>query len=194
MPVAGLALLLAVAGVARADEITGLKPATPQPAAAKLTPGLAVEYLYVLVRHVDEAEAAGKGHPAAPLPMLNYHSGDGKVLGSDEKDGVAARIRGFIHFDQAGTYLLAMQSNDGVRLKISDTVVIEDPDVHPDRFSPNVPVKIAQPGWYPLYLMYFERRNTSTLELYWQPPGASEFSFVPAEAFAHLKSDDPKGG
>ena len=49
---------------------------------------------------------------------------------------------------------------------------------------------IDKPGWYPISLLYFEKRNTSTLELYWQPPGTDEFVFVPAEAFAHLPADE----
>ena len=34
---------------------------------------------------------------------------------------------------------------------------------------------------------YFERKNTATLQLYWQPPGKNEFEIVPASAFSHAK-------
>ena len=48
------------------------------------------------------------------------------------------------------------------------------------------PVVIAEPGWYPFRLIYFEKRVTSTVELYWKPPGGSgDMDFVPEEAFAH---------
>ncbi len=46
----------------------------------------------------------------------------------------------------------------------------------------------AEPGWYPLSLWYFERKNTSTLELYWLKPGEEgRLSFVPADALAHAE-------
>ena len=42
-----------------------------------------------------------------------------------------------------------------------------------------------------LDLLYFERKGTSTLELYWKQPGDEDggMALVPAEAFAHLKAD-----
>ncbi len=81
-----------------------------------------------------------------------------------------------------------MQSNDGVELTIGGQVVIRDPNVHADRYSELTLVEIDEPGWYRLELLYFEKRNTSTLELYWLPPGATAggLTFVPADSFAHI--------
>jgi hypothetical protein len=92
-----------------------------------------------------------------------------------------------IRFPEAGRWLLTTQSNDGVRVRVGGTVIIEDPDVHPDQFAPNAELNIGEPGWYEIAVTYFERKNTSTLKLFWQPPGQTEFAIVPAEAFVHLK-------
>ena len=183
----GTAIVVAVlaASAAAFAGFDNLTPAEPQPAAGTLQPGLAVNYVDVKARHVDEVEAEGDGEPGAPLPQLDYQSGAGKVLTSDHVDLVGARIRGFINFDQPGRWLMATQSNDGVRVRIAGQVVIEDPDVHSDQFSRNVELNIATPGWYKLEVTYFERKSTSTLQLYWQPPGGSEFVIVPASAFGH---------
>jgi hypothetical protein len=162
-----------------------LKPADPQPAAGALQPGLAVNYVDVKARHVDEVEAEGEGEPGPPLTGLDYQTGAGMVLTSDHADMVGARIRGFINFDQPGRWLLATQSNDGVRVRIDGKVVIEDPDVHSDQFSMNAELNIATPGWYKLEVTYFERKSTSTLQLYWQRPGATDFAIVPAAAFGY---------
>jgi len=162
-----------------------LMPAAPQPAAGTLQPGLAVNYVDVKARHVDEVEAEGDGEPGEPLPQLDYQSGDGKVLTSEHVDLVGARIRGLINFDQPGRWLMATQSNDGVRVRIDGQVVIEDPEVHSDQFSMNAELNIATPGWYKLDVTYFERKSTSTLQLYWQRPDGSEFEIVPASAFGH---------
>ncbi|NQV59832.1 MAG: hypothetical protein HQ502_09195 [Alphaproteobacteria bacterium] len=183
------AILLCVSPASvRAQAVVGnLALAAPQPGPDARSPGLAVEYIRLSARHVDDVESAGKGIPGEPLEMLDWNVGDGPVLTHADDDGIGARITGFINFPKAGDYLMAMQSNDGVRLFIGGQLVVEDPGVHGDRFSPNVTVQVRQAGWYPLYLLYFERKGTSTLELYWQPPGTEGFDFVPAEAFAHGK-------
>ena len=170
-----------------AGTFSDLQPVNPQPAADTTAPGLAVNYVFFKAHHVDDVEAEGPGEPGAPLPQLNYQNGAGNVLTSDQSDGVGALIRGFIDFPTAGRWLMTAQSNDGVRVRLAGTVIIEDPDVHPDQFAPNAEINVAQPGWYEIAVTYFERKNTATLQLYWQPPGKSEFEIVPATAFSHLK-------
>ncbi|MGH6959872.1 MAG: PA14 domain-containing protein [Dongiaceae bacterium] len=186
--IAGLvAALLTGAPAAHSGSFSDIKPVDPQPAAEATQPGLAVLYVFEKVRHVDAIENASGGSPGAPLPKLDYESGAGKVLTSNLSDRVGAKISGFINFPEPGRWLMATQSNDGVRVKLAGQVIIEDPDVHADQFSENAELNITEAGWYELAVTYFERENTSTLQLYWQRPGASEFEIVPAEAFAHTK-------
>jgi hypothetical protein len=175
--------------VAIAQPMTGLQPAVPQPDSATLRPGLAVTYHFSLFRHVDQLVAWAKAHngkAGAPLRMLNFNVGEGNVLTTEQDNGVGAVIEGLIHFPEAGVYELMIQSNDGVKLEIGGALVYADPDVHPDRLSEPVPVRIDQAGWYPITMLYFERKGTSTLELYWiQPSDADRVHYVPAEAYAH---------
>jgi hypothetical protein len=186
-PLVAFASLLLVSIPAAAESFSDLKPVTPQPAADSVAPGLAVNYVFTMVRHVDDIESEGPGEPGEALPQLNYRSGSGDVLTSDRSDGVGALIRGLINFPEPGRWLVVAQSNDGVRVRVAGTVVIEDPGVHGDQFSANAEINVAEPGWYDLAVTYFERKSTSTLKLLWQPPGKTEFEVVPADAFAHLK-------
>lgn len=186
-PLLAFASLLLLSAPAAAESFSDLKPVTPQPAADSVAPGLAVNYVFTMVRHVDDIESEGPGEPGEVLPELNYQSGPGNVLTSDRSDGVGALIRGFIKFPEPGRWLMVAQSNDGVRVRVAGTVVIEDPDVHSDQYSANAEINVAEPGWYELAVTYFERKSTSTLRLMWQPPGKTEFEVVPADAFAHLK-------
>jgi len=181
------AVLFAFPPPASAETFGNLQPVTPQPAAEATAPGLAVNYVFLMAHHVDDIEAAGPGEPGTPLPQLNYQNGDGNVLTSDQSDGVGALIRGFIDFPAAGRWLMTAQSNDGVRVRLAGAVVIEDPEVHSDQYAPNAEINIAQPGRYEIAVTYFERKNTATLQLYWQPPGKNDFEIVPATAFSHLK-------
>jgi len=180
------ALCLLGPGVAAAAAV---QPAAPQPSAAELKPGLSVVYYYKFYRWVDELAktvADGPGEAGPPLPLLNYRVGLGTVLTSHDKNGVGAHIQGFIHLQQAGSYQFAVQSNDGVRITLGGSKILEDPDVHPDSWSDVATVDVTTPGWYPLDILYFERKNTSTLRLYWKKPGATgRLKLIPASAYAH---------
>lgn len=155
----------------------------------EMKPGLAVCYMYYLVRHIDEFadwDMDNKCAPGAPLPHLDWSVGEGKVLTSKSDDGVMAKITGFIHLDKAGSYKFSFESNDGVRLKIDGKLIVEDPDVHSDRFSDIGTMDVTKPGWYPLTIYYFERKSTSTLRFFWKPPGTEgTFPLVPATALTH---------
>ncbi len=188
---AALAVSFGLAAPALADSnIIALAPVV-QPDAAALAPGLAVTYHFHIFNTVGEIPQFAKtneGTPGEPLPALDYSVGSGNVLTSGRPDGVGATISGLIRFPAAGRYVLAMQSNDGVALSIGGQRIISDPGVHADRFSRLVRIDIAEPGWYPLDLLYFEKRHTSTLQLYWAQEAAGEsLRLVPADAFAHRR-------
>ncbi len=170
------------------------QPLDPQPAAEDLDPGLSVRYYIAFFRLIEEFVewmAEDEGLAGAPLPALNYRVAGGPALTSGVEDGVGAKITGLIRLDRPGTYSFLVQSNDGFILDIGGAPVLEDPDVHGDRYSKIAKLTVEQPGWYALYLLYFERKGTSTLELYWKQPGdeAGSMALVPAGAFAHRKAD-----
>jgi len=182
---AGLIMMPVMATTAGAGT---LKAASPQPVAGSLKPGLAVQYYGVKLNSIDQFidwMEYDKGKPGIPIPMLNYQVGQGDVLTTTTNDLVGADITGFINFETSGSYTIMVHSNDGVRLNIGGVMVYEDPEVHGDRFSDEIRLEISEPGWYPVRVLYFEKKNTSTLELYWDPPGPEEIDYVPASAFGH---------
>ena len=167
-----------------------IKPLSPQPDAAALKPGLAVDYYFQYFRHIDELvdwEDHKDGKAGPPIERLNYRSGKKDVLTSENDDGVGAKITGLILLDKPGLYSFAFESNDGVRLEIDGEMILEDPDVHGDRFSDIGQVEISEPGWYPITIRYFERKNTATLRFHWLPPQTEgTMPIVPAKVLAHL--------
>ncbi len=166
--------------------VTGLKPAA---AVDGLTPGLAVAYYDAAMSHVRQVrEWAGyrDGRPGAPIARFDYAESAGEVLTSGSTDEVGAWIKGLIRFEAAGIHVFEITANDGVEIKIGGLAIYRDPMIHKTRKSEPIPVEIASPGWYPIEVLYFEARNTATLEIKWRPPGAAGFAYVPAEAFAHV--------
>ena len=98
-----------------------LKLANPQP--ENVNAGLAVEYAFPNdVKSLRDAYVAlGVGaEPGKPLVGLSYLSSDDEpnALTSSQETKVAARINGFIRFDEPGLYTLEVYSNDGLELSI----------------------------------------------------------------------------
>lgn len=184
-----VALTLATGPLAGATPAAaqGVRPAEPQPDPAALSDGLAVEYYYDDFRDVSLSTtvARGPGEAGPPLPQLNYQSGIGRVLTSNASDFVGAKITGYVNFDRMGEWQVKITSNDGVRLRIGDETLFEDMAPHPDYDSPPLSVQIEESGWYPINILYYERKRTSTLKLWWKQPGANSFELVPAAAFKH---------
>lgn len=165
-------------------------PATPQPDPATLKPGLEVGYYMGMFRNVEDFAdwTNSKGKPGAPIPQINWKVGKGKVLDSGYDDGVGVRIAGFINMATAGEYKFAFNSNDGFLLEIGGVEVVRDGDVHADRMSDIGTINITTPGWYPIKVIYFERKNTSTLQMFWRPAGAASegsMPLVPPDVLMH---------
>ena len=182
-------VLLVAVTTAGAEVLSGLKAAEPQPSAQQLAPGLAVGYVYGRFKHINEFMNK-KFEAGKPLPNLDYRMGDGAVLTSAVRDQVGALITGFIRFEKPGTYGFDVTSNDGVRVEIGGKLLYEDPSVHADDTSDRIDVKVEQPGWYPVKILYYEKKGTATLVLRWVPSGSdakAKLTPVPAAAFAHLK-------
>ena len=170
------------------DPVTGAALWTPQPEAAQLRPGLAVTYSYGRQVHVDDIEVLRNPVIGKPLENIAHRTIDGNVLTSTQAMLVAAHIRGLIRFDAAGSYVFRIESNDGVRAKIGGRQIWVDPEIHPNRWSAPIPVVIETPGWYELWINYYQKKGTSALQLVWTTPGASEETHVPPGAFSHLEA------
>jgi len=184
--------LVGVINAPSSQAAEAIMAASPQPADGAIKPGLSVFYVQDRFNHIDEVINAAtwmKKIPGDPLPMLNYNVGAGPVLTNKNDDLVGAFIQGYIKIEKPGTYMFSVQHNDGVRLWIGDTMIYDSPFVTPDLFSPNLEVVADKAGWYPIRVIYYEKKSTSTLELYWQPPGAGSFEFVPASAFGHIPGE-----
>lgn len=167
------------------EPITDAQPAAPQPAAEQLSPGLGVMYSYGYFGHVNKIEKLKKPFVGKPLENINHRTIDGNVLTAGRPMGVAAHIRGFIRFDETGTYKFRLESNDGVKFSIAGKRLWFDPEIHGNRWSPPIEFVVNETGWYDFAINYYQKKGTSALRLRWTPPNGEEVP-VPPEAFAHI--------
>ena len=186
------ALLLVLSGCAAPMQETQQSPAGTiiKGEASQLQPGLSVVYIFKKYRNVDQVPtgkaALRMGRRGEPVAMLNHQSGKKEfVFASGRSQGVAMVMDGFLNLEKEGTYRWQALANDGIRMFINKTMIFEDPKVHPDRLTPAGTLEVAKGGHYPVQIIYFQRKGTAALKLYWQPPGAEQFSLVPAEVYWH---------
>lgn len=172
-------------------EIRGLIPEKELPDDETLKPGLSAIYIYKFFRHIvqmpllDPKLAAEKA--VSPILFLNHRFGEGDLIfDSGVSRGIGIQMNGLLKFSEAGQYGIKALSNDGIRIQICSKTILEDPDVHSDQFSPQALLDIPEPGWYPVMIQYFQRKGTAAIEMHWKLPGQTEFSIIPAEAYAHV--------
>jgi len=167
--------------------ISGAVPISPQPVDDAVAPGLAVKYAYQKfytlgeVRQPEEPFVEGD-----PIVVLDHDTETGNVLTAEYPVMVGAVITGMLFFPEAGTYLLKVNSNDGVWVSLGEREIWHDPEVHYHRMSPEISFDVSEAGWYELAIDYYQKKGASALQLFWTPPGGSE-SIVPAEAYGHLR-------
>jgi len=185
--IAGVAALVALCAGAVVASPLKLKPADPQP--ENVNAGLAVDYAFPDdVKSLRDAYIAlGIGaEPGTPLVGLDYLSTESEpyALTSEQEIRVAARIKGYIRFDAAGTYTLETYSNDGVELSIGGSEVAKVDEKRACDPVGAVEVSVPEAGWYELEALYWQRKGGSCLIMEWAAEGG-ELSTVPNEAFGY---------
>lgn len=169
------------------------QPVSPQPLADQLNPGLLPLYFAGAVANVDampRSDAAlAQGRRGPPVLQLDAQSAGGRMWDSGFSEGYAVQLSGLVQLE-AGIYRFAALSDDGVRVTIDRTVVVEDPAMHLERLSPTTELTVKEAGWYPITVQYFQVSGSAALRLYYQPPGAGGLLVAPAAILAHR----PQGG
>ena len=172
-------------GSAGAQQFTGLAPAAVESDA--LVPGLAVTYWrgnrFDLMVEMHDLVKRANGQPGAPVMQLDTGN---FVLSTRASELVAAVMKGYIEFPEAGIYQVEFVSNDGILIEIDGQLIHADPNRHSDTTSGPIAIEIGEGGWYDVDIAYFQKRGTHRHEMYWLPPGQEgDLELVPAAAFAH---------
>jgi hypothetical protein len=168
------------------------RPTFLSAAQQQTVPGLSVVYSANKIRHIDEMPSSKwmtkKGWPGEPIRIIAHNFGNGEVFGSGKSREVCVQMQGYLNFKESGIYLIKANSNDGLRVFLDSKMILNDPDVHAARFTPEAEVEIKQPGRYSILVRYFQRKGKAALEMYWKTPGTDRFDIIPAMAYSHDKN------
>ena len=95
-------------------------------------------------------------------------------------DRFFAEVDGFLLIAKPGDYLFRLASDDGSRLWIGGKEIVNNDGMHAMDTTAQGKATLRA-GRYELKLVMFENTGTQGLRLEWRPPGAEQFSVVPAE-------------
>jgi hypothetical protein len=176
--------------IAKPVEVTGLVPARELTDDSALKPGLLPIYIYKLFKSVDEMPKLDikttKEKVGEPILFLDHVFGKNDLIfDSGVLTSLGIQMNGFLKFSEPGKYTLKTKSNDGICVWVSDKRIVYLPGIQTDHYSNEVVLDIQKPGWYPLVVKYFNRIGTAAIAMYWKLPGETNFSVIPAEAYAH---------
>jgi len=103
--------------------------------------------------------------------------------------GYSIRWTGFVRVDRPGDWTFTTMSNDGVRLFVNRTRLIDNWKTHTE-MEDRATIKLPAAGWYPLRLEYFQSDKTMTMQLLFAGPGQVR-QIIPA---THLSTIHPVTG
>lgn len=175
-----------VAGAIAALSATASAQAVPP--ASDLEPGLTYR-LYAIGRPMQQL---------APLAPEQRPNRDTRIDAVDFADDAAfhgpadffvVEILGYLSVETGGDYAFRLVSDDGSRLVLDGQTIITHDGLHPAT-GMDGSTKL-EPGLHPLHIQMFESAGGAALQLLWKPPGASEFTLVPASAF-RVERDAPR--
>ncbi len=104
------------------------------------------------------------------------------LAGRPREDRFACRWQGFVEVPADGAYRFFVRSDDGSRLWIGDTLVVDNDGLHSAREAGGVIALAA--GRHPLTVAMFEATGGFDLAVSWQSPGLAKQP-VPATALSH---------
>lgn len=119
-------------------------------------------------------------------PQVNNTKLPWPELGASER--FAIRWSGSLRITTPGSYVVAVDSDDGSRLVVGDLVVDNAGDhaMQVRQTRGDLPA-----GWVPLRLEFHQGGGEAGCRLLWQPPGATQLELIPAAALAHGDERQP---
>jgi len=155
-------------------------PATAQPDIPPQEPGVTLRVFDVQVPLDDFCTLKPSQTPNIDklMPTIDWSTTEDFEIA----DRFVTEVTGYLDIATAGSYDFRLTSDDGSRLLIDDTAVIDNGGVHGPT-PKDGSVELAG-GYHPLRLDHFEGGGGQQLTLEWQPPGTDGFSLVPNSALS----------
>ncbi|WP_197085479.1 DUF6701 domain-containing protein [Cellvibrio sp. pealriver] len=94
-------------------------------------------------------------------------------------DNFSVRWNGFIRATQTGAYRFQTESDDGVRLYINDTLIIDRWNDHSATTDTSTDINLVAGNTYKIRLEYYENGGDAVIRLRWRLPGSATYVAIP---------------
>jgi hypothetical protein len=114
------------------------------------------------------------------VSTVNYQWGGGTVLNSGRNEGVIVRFHGFINIPSAGTYSFGGNADDGIRIRVNNTQVVDSWIESGGAFREG---SVSLPaGVVAIELIYYENGGGAMVNLQWFMNGS--WQIIPSNVLA----------
>lgn len=118
--------------------------------------------------------------------QVDFDWGSGQPDPGIGADDFTSRWEGFFEAPASGNYLFRTRSDDGVRLWVDGSLVIDEWNDHAPRYDTSASVSLQAGQRYSLRMEHYERGGQAVAALEWDlPGGGTSFQAVPASALFH---------
>lgn len=99
---------------------------------------------------------------------------------------------GYLEIPKDNNYVFRLVSDDGSRLTIGETVVVDHDGLH--GAGPKDGEMALKAGLHPIKVEYFQGLGGKTIQLGWKSFDDAQFSIIPTTSFKHSNQQTPKAG
>ena len=117
----------------------------------------------------------------APVPNL---IGDSSMPGVPVTDQFGARWVGWVKVPSSGLYSFQTESDDGVRLRLDGSVIVDNWTLHSRTVNTSTSVWLNAGATKALQMDYFDGYGSAVAKLRWKTPASSSFVTVPSSALS----------
>lgn len=142
-------------------------------------PGLTVRVYHVSgdIRHIPRLAANQTPNADWVVPTLDL--ADAEQFPRLDAP-IVTHVHGYLNLPAQGSYVFRITSDDGSRLLIDHQVEIDHDGRHAATAKESGPV-LLEAGARTILIEHFDSGGRRSLKLEWKPPGAPEFSLIPAD-------------
>ena len=113
------------------------------------------------------------------LEAIDFNWGSGSPGPGVNKDNFSVRWTGTVAAAASGNYRFQTVSDDGVRVWINGTQVINNWTNHAATTNTSAAINLVAGQKYTIKVEYFEKGGNAVMRLRWLPPGAASYVTVP---------------
>lgn len=124
---------------------------------------------------------------------IDFEWGSGVPVSGVGSDNFSVRWQGLLRLYTSGLYYFKTRSDDGVRLVVNGTTMIDNWLDHSATYDISASIYLQAGTYVPIVLEYYDRTNDASLWLGWRLPGVGVFATIPANNLYYCATDPLAG-